>query len=230
MINLEHFALTLKSLIKEHNLTQVVLTEELELNPKTIQGYCQGAIKEPNITNLKKIAEYFNVSIDFLIGHEVKVTPKEFSEIFGGSLKQKCGIVMTLFQQVSFGSTITMLRCTRNSKINESKLYPRTEEANAVSAFMDYEFVEEDNYHVINGNIYRDANVTGINVDPSHKYNRVDTSIYDYVNEGNDIEPFLDAYETERFKQGMLGELSADEFYLLNYVLGYHFKDSPVNE
>ncbi len=56
----------LKSLRKENKLTQSALGNILNYGYTAISNYESGR-NEPSIKDLKKIAEYFNVSIDYLL-------------------------------------------------------------------------------------------------------------------------------------------------------------------
>lgn len=57
----------LKYLRAKHNLTQASLAKSLGIAKTTLAAYEQGK-NEPNINMLKKIADYFNVSTDYLLG------------------------------------------------------------------------------------------------------------------------------------------------------------------
>jgi len=65
----EAFAVTLKMLRLAHGLTQQELAEHLGISPVTISGYELG-YREPSIEMLERIADYFEISVDFLIGRE----------------------------------------------------------------------------------------------------------------------------------------------------------------
>lgn len=65
----EAFAVTLKMLRLQHGLTQQELAEHLELSPVTISGYELGR-REPSIEMLERIADYFDVTVDYLLGRE----------------------------------------------------------------------------------------------------------------------------------------------------------------
>lgn len=64
---LKDFAENLKRLRKEKNLTLRELAEELKIGKSTLSEY-ENAQKDPSLTNVKKIAGYFNESIDWLSG------------------------------------------------------------------------------------------------------------------------------------------------------------------
>lgn len=58
----------LKQLRSEYNITQTTLAEALGIAKTTLAAYEQGK-SEPNIDMLIKLANYFNVPIDYLTGH-----------------------------------------------------------------------------------------------------------------------------------------------------------------
>ena len=63
-----NFGERLKQLIEENNLTQRQLSRELNIAPTTLSGYANG-YREPDFFTLTKFADYFNVSVDYLIGY-----------------------------------------------------------------------------------------------------------------------------------------------------------------
>jgi transcriptional regulator with XRE-family HTH domain len=76
----------LKQLREEHDLLQKELAEKLNISQQTISLY-ESDKREPDYDMLKKIAEFFNVSTDFLLGEsnirnpynsdDYKLTPEE---------------------------------------------------------------------------------------------------------------------------------------------------------
>ena len=56
----------LKELRKSKNISQLKLAMDLNMNQNTISRY-ETNEREPGITELIKIADYFNVSIDYLL-------------------------------------------------------------------------------------------------------------------------------------------------------------------
>jgi len=56
----------LKALRKQRNISQLRLALELNTNQNTISRYETGE-REPGIIELIKIADYFNVSVDYLL-------------------------------------------------------------------------------------------------------------------------------------------------------------------
>lgn len=60
------FSQKLKDLRKQHNLTQAELAKKLNVGTSTI-GMYESSIRRPSYEVLKKIANYFNVTVDYLI-------------------------------------------------------------------------------------------------------------------------------------------------------------------
>ena len=58
----------LKELRKKKGISQLRLATDLNTTQNTISRYETGE-REPGIDELIKIADYFNVSVDYLIGH-----------------------------------------------------------------------------------------------------------------------------------------------------------------
>lgn len=63
------FSERLKELRKERNLTQKQLAEDLGIATSTIIKYERGE-REPNISNIKKISNYFGITTDNLLGFD----------------------------------------------------------------------------------------------------------------------------------------------------------------
>ena len=61
------FAQRLKDLRQEKKISQTELASALNISNRTISMYEQGN-SEPNVEILSKIADYFNVTADYLIG------------------------------------------------------------------------------------------------------------------------------------------------------------------
>lgn len=60
---------TLKELRKEQNLTQFELANKLNIGQATIAGY-ENNTREPRINSLIAYANFFECSLDFLVGRE----------------------------------------------------------------------------------------------------------------------------------------------------------------
>jgi len=66
----------LLNLIEEREITQKELSDALNVAPSTINGYIKKG-REPDIEMLRKIAVYFDVTIDYLVNHNCRIrTPQ----------------------------------------------------------------------------------------------------------------------------------------------------------
>lgn len=63
----EYFPSTMRSLMKDRNITQKELADAIGVRPQTVSLYVTGQ-SAPDIHCLKKIAEFFDVSSDYLLG------------------------------------------------------------------------------------------------------------------------------------------------------------------
>lgn len=63
------FAIRLNSLIKTEKITKYKLAQELQCSKQSVCNWCDG-ISEPKITYIRKIAMYFGISTDYLLGLE----------------------------------------------------------------------------------------------------------------------------------------------------------------
>ena len=61
------FADRLKELRQVSNVKQTVIAEMLGIVPRTVRFYESGKL-EPNIENIKRLADFFGVSTDYLMG------------------------------------------------------------------------------------------------------------------------------------------------------------------
>lgn len=59
---------TLKKLLEQHNISQKKLAMDLFITPSTLGNYIQNT-REPDYGTLIKLADYFHVTTDFLLGH-----------------------------------------------------------------------------------------------------------------------------------------------------------------
>ena len=59
----------LNKLIEENKITRYRLAKDLGVSKQAVLWWCDG-VNEPKISYLKKIAEYFDVSCDYLLGLE----------------------------------------------------------------------------------------------------------------------------------------------------------------
>lgn len=64
----------LRDLIKERGLDHKEVAKILEIKRTTFSGYVRN-FREPNIKTLKALANYFNVTVDYLIGNSNERNP-----------------------------------------------------------------------------------------------------------------------------------------------------------
>ena len=75
------FGNNLRTLIEERNTTQKEVANQLNIAPSTLGSYIQN-VREPDFSTLKMIAEYFEVSIDYLLDHNsYQINSKEENEL-----------------------------------------------------------------------------------------------------------------------------------------------------
>ena len=61
------FAKNLKQFMKDNHLTQLKLSQDIQIAQSAISAWLSGK-KEPSITSLWLLADYFNCTIDELVG------------------------------------------------------------------------------------------------------------------------------------------------------------------
>ncbi len=61
------FSVRLNLLIEENKITKYKLAKDIKCSKQSVCNWCDG-VSEPKITYLKILAEYFDVSSDYLIG------------------------------------------------------------------------------------------------------------------------------------------------------------------
>lgn len=68
----------LRDLIEENDITQKKLAADLNIAPSTVSSYVQG-VREPDFSILLRLADYFHVSTDYLLGYssQQKATPSD---------------------------------------------------------------------------------------------------------------------------------------------------------
>ena len=72
------FSDLLHELAESKNLTQKQLAADLGIPASTVGGYFQGT-SEPDIETVKRIAAYFNCTVDYLVGYKSQHS-KSFKE------------------------------------------------------------------------------------------------------------------------------------------------------
>lgn len=77
------FSEKIKELRKEHNITQIKFAEIFSISPGTIAMWETGK-RTPDIETIQKIANYFNVSVDWLTGKSQLRNNNEVGEYYSG--------------------------------------------------------------------------------------------------------------------------------------------------
>lgn len=77
----------LKELMEERNVKQLDISAALGVGRSSISQYANGQ-REPDINTLKKLADYFGVTVDYLINHDTKNSkeppaPRNFINVGG---------------------------------------------------------------------------------------------------------------------------------------------------
>lgn len=75
------FSNRLENLLEERNLTQKQLATELHIAPSTLNGYLRRD-REPDYATLIKLARYFEVSTDYLLGVTMVRRPPVSTECY----------------------------------------------------------------------------------------------------------------------------------------------------
>ena len=87
----EIFSKRLKLLRKKERMSQIELAEELDMSRSTV-GYYETNKRNPDLKKIKNIADYFEVSVDYLLGRSnEKITVDQYkNEIdISDDIKQK---------------------------------------------------------------------------------------------------------------------------------------------
>ncbi len=63
------FAIRLNKLIKENQITRYRLAKDIKCSKQSVINWCEG-ISEPKISYIRILAQYFDVSADYLLGLE----------------------------------------------------------------------------------------------------------------------------------------------------------------
>ncbi len=61
---------SLRNLLEQHNMTQKQLAEKLSITSGALGNYIRN-VREPDYNTLIQIADYFHVSIDYLLDHQI---------------------------------------------------------------------------------------------------------------------------------------------------------------
>lgn len=75
--HMDIFVNRLNKLLKENNITKYRLAKELGVSKQAVLWWCDG-INEPKISYLQKLAIFFDVSADYLLGLEDETGAKTY--------------------------------------------------------------------------------------------------------------------------------------------------------
>lgn len=127
-----YFGKNIKLLRKRKGRTQDELARVLQMKRSTLSGYENG-IAQPAITNLIRISDYFNISIDTLVRVDLsKLSESQLSEIERG------------FDVYVKGSRLRVLTTTVDSQNDENiELVPEKAKAGYTRGFADPEYIRE---------------------------------------------------------------------------------------
>ena len=91
------FTQRLQSLMKEKGIKQKQLCEDVQIN-KNLPKYWKDKNTHPNKTILKALADYFDVSVEYLLGETDERVKKEKSPA-GAGLKEKHWRLITAYER-----------------------------------------------------------------------------------------------------------------------------------
>lgn len=66
---MEIFSIRLNKVLKENKITMYRLSKDLECSKATVTNWCYG-LNEPRASDIARLAKYFCVSADYLLGLE----------------------------------------------------------------------------------------------------------------------------------------------------------------
>lgn len=101
-----NFSQRLEELMNRNGITKFRLSKQLNVSPSTISNWLNGE-SSPNIDRIRQIAEFFNVSTDFLLtGEEATIPQMSPNESF----EQLEDILLDAFRKVSISDKIAILQ------------------------------------------------------------------------------------------------------------------------
>ena len=113
MVILSNFAESLLELITEHNLTPAQFSQQMDCGKGTISRYLN-AKKLPTVEMLIRMADFFDCSIDYLLGREMERYPDTF---------YPCPTFQERFPALLKALNVTKYRFQKETGIAESAIY-----------------------------------------------------------------------------------------------------------
>lgn len=92
----------IKKLCDEHGITVPVLEEKLEIPNNTIYQWKEGSRRKPNLERIEQIADYFNVSVDYLLGRTDKKNYYDLTEKDEKSIQKDLENILNNFSNSGF--------------------------------------------------------------------------------------------------------------------------------
>jgi len=74
-----NFSNVLKKLRLQDNLTQAELADKLKISKSSVSMYENGA-REPDFETLELIADFFNVDMNYLLGHPTTIAASRYDD------------------------------------------------------------------------------------------------------------------------------------------------------
>lgn len=221
------FGIKLDELMRQKGTTNEKLAEIIGCSSQMI-SYYRTSRNFPQPEKICALADFFDVSIDYLFGRKRNISLNEIINI--EHMERKLGASVVMETKQLSNKSIMFMHFNSYDVMNKPSIYPRLNPDYAlIAANLIWNPQNEaiDSYYIANGNIYRVPPNVDIDNKTAHgaehlQYEDIDTSVYKYVVDGNNLEPFREVYLKERRKLGIIGRLSPNEFYMLNFLLGYY--------
>ncbi len=70
------FGAVLRNILEERDISQRKMAQDLNMGASTVGNYIRD-VREPDLKTVKRIADYFSVSTDYLLEHPVPVISEE---------------------------------------------------------------------------------------------------------------------------------------------------------
>lgn len=112
-MNLSKFSETLNDLLADKNISQKELAENVNIDEACISRYLSGEC-EPALKNIVTLADYFNCSVDFLIGLEPEKNIKDFL---------KCPSLGTHLENLAHQAGYSVYKFSKLCSINDASYY-----------------------------------------------------------------------------------------------------------
>lgn len=144
----------LRTLMRENGVTQQELANSIDKSRPVVGSYANG-IANPDLDTLVKIARYFGVSTDYLLG-ESEYTKPDMAEITVEDigLSETAVAVLQQYRQLGTSKVIeTINALLENDPFDEQNIL------RCISAYLFFEKDIERDYRIINGGLIIEKNV-----------------------------------------------------------------------